>query len=52
MSHLRYVRGTLLAAKFGSIRYPLTREVTREQAELMRLAMPTPDAFEIVEGGE
>jgi hypothetical protein len=49
MNFLRYVRGTPLADRFGTIRYPARHNVTREQAEHMRQAMPDPDAFEIVE---
>jgi hypothetical protein len=46
---LRYRRDTPEGEKFGSIRYPSRRNVTREQAEKMRAAMPRPDVFEIVE---
>ena len=49
MSHLRYRRGTRYGDAYPNVRYPLDREVTVEQAERMRQAMPTPDAFEIVE---
>lgn len=51
MSHLRYVPGTRYGDNFPNVRYPLDHEVSREQAERMRQAMPTPDAFEIVEEG-
>lgn len=49
MSHLVYKRGTRYGDAYPNVRYPLDREVSREQAELMRQAMPTPDNFEIVE---
>ena len=49
MSHLVYRRGTRYGDSFPHVRYPLSSEVSREKAELMRQAMPTPDAFEIVE---
>lgn len=49
MSHLRYRPGTPHGDKFPNIRYPARHEVTPEQAEQMRQAMPNPDAFEIVE---
>lgn len=50
MSHLIYTRGTDNARRFSTIRYPAHSEVSREQAEQMRAAMPDPEAFEIVEG--
>lgn len=49
MSHLVYRRGTRYGDSYPNVRYPLTREVSVEQAELMRQAMPDPDAFEIVD---
>lgn len=49
MSHLRYRRDHKYGVQFSQIRYPPDREVSREQAEQMRQAMPTPDNFEIVE---
>lgn len=52
MSHLRYKPGTDQAARWPSIRYPWHAEVTREQAERMRAAMPDPEAFEIVAEGD
>lgn len=47
--YLRYRRDTHEGEKFPSIRYPSRHNVTREQAERMRAAMPRPDVFEIVE---
>lgn len=47
--YLRYKRDIPEGIKFSSIRYPWTRDVTREQAEHMRASMPVPDKFEIVE---
>lgn len=49
MSYLRYKPGTDRAIRFPRVRYPLRRDIPREQAEHMRLAMPDPDLFEIVE---
>lgn len=50
MSHLRYIPGHRYDLMFnGLLRYPVRREVTREQAEHMRQAMPDPDAWQIVE---
>lgn len=52
MSHLRYRAGTDEALKFPHIRYPWRTEVSAEQAEQMRQAMPEPDRFEVVESVE
>jgi hypothetical protein len=49
---LRYVPGTNDGVRFAAIRFPFhTRPPihSREQAEIVRQAMPWPDKFEIVE---
>ncbi len=47
--HLRYIPGSRYDVMFGGqVRYPAHREVSAEQAEQMRQAMPKPDAFEVV----
>jgi hypothetical protein len=48
---LRYIEGAH-HGRFGSIRYPARHGVSREQAELMRQAMPNPELFEIVKEGD
>jgi hypothetical protein len=47
--YLRYRRDTVWGERFGSIRYPWRRNVTRAEAEHVLAAMPTPENFEIVE---
>jgi hypothetical protein len=46
---LRYAADSPYGARWPSIRYPARRNVSREQAEHMRAAMPNPDWFEIAE---
>lgn len=51
--HLRYRRAHRYGQQYPHVRYPAHAEVSAEQAEQMRQAMPEPDAFEVVEeGGE
>lgn len=44
---LRYRRDIDDGVRFARLRYPAHRDVTAEQAEAMRQAMPDPDRFEI-----
>ena len=48
MAHLRY-KPDAHHGRYAHIRYPLRREVSREQAEQMLAAMPDPDLFVIEE---
>lgn len=49
MTHIRYIPGTPPAKQFPTVRYPWTRELSRDEAEALLSRMPDPSRFEIVE---